>query len=233
MRVEPHSVGSIVHVIKRGARGMHIVEDDQDRSRFVKSLYLLNDEFRDENWHRDTKALQLFERPEHWTGRRPLVSVLAWVLLPNHMHLLLCETQEGGVAKFMQRLGGSMSLCFNLKHKSQGSIFQGSYKGKTVGTDEYLRYLVAYIVVKNVFELFPGGLARAIQQFDQAWEWAASYPFSSFAATALGADSPIINMDLLQQLGIGKKGFKQTAKDMFFAHIQTRPEFSSLLLEKW
>src|SRR3989338_3275644 len=119
MRVEPYGVDSIVHVIKRGARGMNIVQNDADRWRFVKSLYLLNDVYQDENWHRDTKDLPLFERPSNWPERMPVVSILGWTLMPNHFHLLLLETRKGGISKFMQRLGGSMSLYFNLKYKEQ------------------------------------------------------------------------------------------------------------------
>ena len=75
----------------------------------------------------------------------------------------------------MQRLCGSMSSHFNAKYKEHGSIFQGAYKSRTVSEDSHLRYLVFYIQVKNVLESFPGGLERAINNFDEAWEWALHY----------------------------------------------------------
>src|ERR1035437_6659256 len=116
MRIEPYSVGSMVHVIKRGARGMNIVDDEDDKWRFTKTLFLLNDFYNDANWHRETAHLKFLERPEHWPKRKPLVRILAWTLLSNHFHLLLQETDEGGIARFMQKLGGSMTLCFNAKY---------------------------------------------------------------------------------------------------------------------
>lgn len=233
MRVEPYGIGSVVHVIKRGVRGSNIVRDDDDKWRFVRSLYLLNDNYKDENWWRDTKDIPLFERPPHWPERLPLTAVLGWTLMPNHFHLLLLEIQEGGIAKFMQRLCGSMTVSFNLKYKERGSLFQGSYKSKTVDTDEYLRYLFAYILVKNTFELYPGGLASAYKNFDKAWDWSIGCQFSSFGSTVLGDASPIVDSSKLSDLGLLGKNFKQTARNMFTSHMEKRPSFAALMLEKW
>ena len=223
-----------MHVYNRGARGMNIVKDKADKWRFIKSLYLLNDTYKDENWHRDTAELPLFERPQHWPERKPLVSILAYTLMPNHFHLVLKEIEEGGIAKFMQRLGGSMTLCFNLKHKGQGSIFQGSYKSRTVGKDIYLRYLSAYVLVKNVFELYPGGLQKALQNFDTAWDWAMAYEFSSLGVTAGKAHSPILDNSLILNLDLApSKKFKSDAKDMFFGHVSIKDSLKQSILETW
>ncbi len=54
-------------------------------------------------------------------------------------------------------------MSFNVKYKTKGSIFQGSYKGKTIETDDYLKRLAVYIMVKNSFELYPGGIKLAMQ----------------------------------------------------------------------
>ena len=193
MRVEPFSEGSFVHVIKRGCRGMDIVLDNSDKWQFTKSLFVLNDSYRNENWHRETADLPLFIRPAHWPKREPLTDILAWVLMPNHFHILLHEKKEGGISKFMQRLCGSMSMSFNTKYKNKGSIFQGSYKAKAVDEDSYLRYLAFYIHVKNVLELYPGGLKKVLIDFNHAWDWALNYPFSGIAAYIKGTNSQIIN----------------------------------------
>ena len=177
--------------------------------------------------------MQLFDRPSHWPERDPLTSVLAWTLMPNHFHLLLMETKEGGVSKFMQRLGGSMSSYFNLKYKEQGSLFQGSFKSKTVDKDEYLRYVFPYIVVKNVLEMYPRGLSVAVSKFDEAWEWGIRYPFSSFGSSVFGKESPILDSNQLTALGLPGKNFKKVARDMFLAHTTRHQEFIPFMLEKW
>lgn len=235
MRVEPYGVDSVIHVVKRGARGMEIVRDDADKQHFVRALFYLNDTYSDVNWKRDVKGLALFERPDFWPSREPLVHILAWTLLPNHFHLLIQEIKEGGTAKFMQRLCGSMSAYFNAKHNERGSIFQGAYRSRTVSKDTHLRYLAFYIQVKNVLELCPGGLTHAAKHFDDAWNWAMQYRYSSLQTYLNNNPHPTINSPLLEELYSDRGAFKQEAKMLINAHLKHHIEDgrSDILLEPW
>lgn len=235
MRIEPFGIDSVVHVTKRGTRGMNIVRDNADHMRFVRSLFFLNDSYSDPYWHEAISDLPMFARPEHWPEREPLVHVLAWTLLSNHFHLLLQEIHEGGISKFMQKLGGSMSKCFNMKYQEKGSIFQSSYHGRVVDANAHLTYLAFYILVKNVLEMYPGGLLAAQGNFDDAWEWASHYPFSSMQGYISGAHSPIIDgAELLADI-IGKgNAFKREAKELLDMNIASRGEgFKDIILEPW
>lgn len=177
-----------------------------------------------------------FVRPLHWPEREPLVHILAWTLLTNHFHLLVQEIRESGTAKFMQRIGGSMSMCFNLKYQEKGSLFQGSYHARTVAEEGHYQYLAFYILVKNVLDLYPGGLSAAQRNFDDAWEWAKRYPFSSLRDTISGSHSPIID-DSENLIGsiIGKgDAYKQEAQELLDFHIASHgEEFGELMLEPW
>jgi len=236
MRVEPYAIDSIIHVTKRGVRGMDIVRDSDDQWRYVRSLLLLNDTHTDPNWHREAAAVGIFERPAHWPEHKPLVRILAWTLLSNHFHLLLQEICEGGTAKFMQRLGGSMSLCSNLKYKEQGSIFQSAYHARVVERDAHLNYLAFYILIKNVLEMYPGGLKAALASFDDAWEWAVRYPFSSLPGVISGKPTPITgDVDELIAEIIGRgDSFKKEAVELLNMHLVSRGEdFKEVMLEPW
>jgi hypothetical protein len=76
-RVTTFAVGDIVHCVKRGAFGNVIFRDQSDYWRFVRLLYLCNDEFKDPNLVKQEKTLQLFERPAHWPAQEPLVDILS------------------------------------------------------------------------------------------------------------------------------------------------------------
>ena len=215
MRVEPFTIGSYVHVVKRGARGMEIAREESDRRRFLKMLYLLNDKHFDKDWYFNKEAKGLYERPAHWPPREPVVEVSAFTLMPNHFHLILREIVDGGVSLFMKRLGQSLTKYYNEKYEEKGSIFQGSYRSKTIHDDTYLRYVAAYVLVKNVFELYPyGGLSSATKDFDSAWVWACAYNYSSLKSLfTKNEGSPIVSNDILEEL-FDSESFYSFSKDM-------------------
>jgi len=222
MRKEPYTVGSIVHVVKRGARGMYITRDKSDQWRFPKLLYYFNDSNRpDEHWERDVEDIQKglhFNRPSHWKERKQLVNILSDCLMPNHFHLLLEEIEDGGISKFMQGLCGSMSVYHNNKYKEKGSLFQGAYKSKTVDSDYYLDLLYVYINVKNPFELYEGGLENAIKNFDDAYREALEYDFCSLADVAGKRNSPIISKHELFDYTPAQ--FKRISKDFLSVKLE-------------
>jgi len=217
MRVEPFSVGSYIHVVKRGARGVDIVRDSSDYWRFLRLLFFMNDVHVDHNWMIVTNGASLFERPPQWPNRDPLVDIEGFTLMPNHFHLLIKEIKEDGVSLFMKKLGQSMSEHANMKYKEKGSLFQGSYRSRTIDSDTYLRYVAVYVMVKNVFELYPkGGLSVAKDNFEDAWKWAVEYNFSSMA-TFVGknkASSTLLCNGALRDIFDNPLKFKEFSREV-------------------
>ena len=225
MRVEPFSIGSYVHVIKRGARGLPIVQNDDDKRRFLRILYYMNDEFLDPYWDLATRNRIPYSRLDSWPKRKSIVHILAYTLMPNHTHLLLKEILDGGISEFMKKIGQSMSNHHNEKYKQQGSMFQGSYRGRTIENDEYLRYVAAYIMVKNTFELYPrGGLKGATEHFDDAWRWGTAYPFSSLGDYAGVRKSPILEPEVLGET-FSPRAFKSFCRDVIEGGKWLQAEF--------
>lgn len=225
MRVEPFGIDSYVHVVKRGARGLPITGDDADKLRFLDLLFYMNDEFLDENWHLAPRHGAFF-RPASWPERVPLVSVVAYTLMSNHLHLVLREVQEGGTSAFMQKIGQSMTNHFNEKYDQRGSLFQGSYRSRTVQDDDYLRYVCAYVMVKNVFELYPkGGLRAAAKRFEHAWEWGISYPFSSLGEYGSAKQSGILGNGVCSDAFSSPQEFKRFARDVIEGGTWAKGEY--------
>jgi|SRR3989344_2396976 len=229
MRVEPHSLDSFVHVTNRGTRGLPIVRDEADKKRFVRLLYYANDKYRDTFWEANTFGLGEFERPANWPPQEPLVKILAWSLMSNHFHLVLRELVENGISKFMQQLCGSMSMHFNKKYDESGSIFQSSYKGRTANTrgDEYLRLLAVYVMVKNPFELYPGGLKNAIKNFDAAYARAGEYQFCSLGDYSQVRSSLIVSKDIFGEIFDSPDKFKSFAKESLLCKLDKLNEIDT------
>lgn len=221
MRKEPFTVGNYVHVLNRGAKKMPITRGARDQWRFLKILCHLNDSFISEHWEDELDknveaGASLFDRPPTWKEKEPLVAILAYTLMPNHFHLVLKEIIEGGTGRFMQKLGNSMTGHFNLKYKESGSLFQGSYKAKRIEEDKYFRYLAVYVMVKNVFELYPGGLNRARVEFNDAYVWASRYHFSSFTDYSSAQVRPahaLLDKNLMGEVFATPTEFKSFARD--------------------
>ncbi len=217
MKTRPFSVGSYVHVMKRGTRKMPIVHDTSDMDRFIHMLYYFNDEYCDENWHRsllDANLLSTWQRLPYWPERKPLVKIIFFCLMPNHFHLLLQEIQEGGIGKFMLRLGNGMTKSYNQKYKTTGSLFEGKYKDRVVEEDDYLRYLSAYIMLKNPFELYDGGMGKAFNEYDKAYEFAKNYKYCSLGDCFDERRFPIIEQNFIEDLFENEDEFKRVAKDL-------------------
>ena len=77
------------------------------------------------------------------------VSLYAYSLMPNHVHLLL-ECSELPLAKFMQGVQQSYTQYFNRLHHKVGHLFQGRYKAIICERDEYLLELIRYIHLNPV-----------------------------------------------------------------------------------
>jgi REP element-mobilizing transposase RayT len=74
------------HLYNRGNNKQKIFLDNEDYDHFIKLLYICNSKnqfvFRDSIVKSKINAFD-FERAE------PLVSILGWVLMPNHFHIVL------------------------------------------------------------------------------------------------------------------------------------------------
>jgi len=223
MRKEEFTVDSYVHIVKRGTRGLPIVRDDIDRFRFLQMLTHFNDTFSSLHWYRDLKDANLHNsllRPAHWPVQERLVNIVAFCLVENHFHLILQEIMEGGIARFMQKLGIGMTKRYNKRYEENGSLFQEAYRAKTISDDRYFRYASVYVQLKNALDMYPGGQKSARENFDAAYEWACKYPYASMGDYAGNFDRPIIDTAFLSSLFTPVE-YKEFAEDVILGRYQS------------
>lgn len=219
MRKENFAVGDYVHVYNRGNRKQIIVRNNQDRWHFLQMLYYFNNKTSVESPFQDLKEKlksDFYSRliwPVEWQPQEPLVRILAFTLMENHLHFLLKEIVEGGITMFMRKLGTGMTNYSNAKYKESGRLFQGAYKAKRVGDESYLLNLSAYIHIKNTFELHPRGFVYATQHFDEVYDWAARYPYSSLGEYAGIHTTPILHKDILGELVESPKEYRSFCQE--------------------
>lgn len=150
------------YVMLRGAGRQLLFENDLDRRTFLRYL---------------TEAI---------AGTK--TSLIAWCLMDNHVHLLLCDPQNS-LAGLMHSVSTRFALYFNGKSGHVGPVFQGRFKSKAIETNEYLLQAVRYIH-DNPCEL---GVSRE------------SYQWSSYSEYV--GDSRIADVAPVLELIGGKESF--------------------------
>jgi REP element-mobilizing transposase RayT len=68
----------------------------------------------------------------------------AWVLMENHVHLLL-RSGVTGISQLMQRLLTGYAVYFNRRYQRHGQLFQNRFKSIICQEDAYFKELVRYI----------------------------------------------------------------------------------------
>jgi putative transposase len=112
------------HVVQRGNNRQAIFVDDVDRERY---LHLLAD------------YAKRYDLPVH-----------AFVLMPNHVHLMATPADTGSLAAVMQGLGRSYVRWFNARHHRTGTLFEGRFRSSVIDTDRYALACSRYIEMNPV-----------------------------------------------------------------------------------
>lgn len=78
------------------------------------------------------------------------VAIHAFVLMTNHVHLLVTPNDERALGKMMQALGRRYVQYFNLKYFRTGTLWEGRYKSTLVESERYLLTVYRYIELNPV-----------------------------------------------------------------------------------
>jgi len=112
------------HIVQQGNNRLPCFLDDGDRRRY---LWLLRE------------ALMHTKCALH-----------TYVLMDNHVHLLLTPPAIGAVAQLMQKLGRQYVGQFNARHQRTGTLWEGRYKSGLVDSEIHVLRCYRYIDLNPV-----------------------------------------------------------------------------------
>jgi putative transposase len=158
--------GAAVHAVQRGHNRAAVFFDDLDRLEYLRCL-------------------------KHSADARGCV-IHAYVLMTNHVHLLLTPQGTDGVGRLFQDLGRHYVRHINQTYQRHGSLWEGRYKSNLVDSQAYLLACMRYI------ELNPVRAAMVDHPADYRW--------SSYAANALGKDNILLTPHA-EYLALGRDGY--------------------------
>lgn len=145
------------HVIQRGNNRQAIFVDASDHARYLALL-------------RDAAA-------QH------AIAIHAYVLMPNHVHLLVTPQEQAGLSRFMQALGRRYVRWFNDRHGRTGTLWEGRFRSTVIEADRYLLACMRYIELNPV----RAGLCAEPAQY----RWSSYAHHAGLAVDPLVTDHPL------------------------------------------
>ena len=211
--------GEIYHVVIRAVDPLELFRSEKDNLRFIYSLFTLNSMDSLPALFRKRLGISNFSRPDLETmvnliekigERKVLVEILAFCLMPNHVHLLIRQTQEGGISKFMQKTGTSYGMYYNKKYNRKGHVFQGRYGIVHIKDDEQLKTVFVYIHANPVSLIAPGWKQTGIEDLEKTIQFLENYKWSSYPDYLDNKNFPFLTKrDLLKKIMGGTENCKE------------------------
>jgi len=164
------------HVIQRGNNRQIVFAGEQDFRFFRKCL----------------KA----------AAERHSLAIHAYVLMTNHVHLLVTPGSPESLPKTLQALGRRYVQYFNSAHQRSGTLWEGRYRAALVDSERYFLTCARYIELNPV---------RAGMVYEPA-----AYPWSSFKHHALGEIDDLVRSHALHEaLGAEPRERQRAYRDLF------------------
>ena len=175
---EPFVVDEWYHCFNRGVDKRIVFEGPGDYERFLTHIYISNGSKNIRVSTLPSTDLNSILLDESIDRGEPIVEIGAYSLMPNHFHILIKETQEGGIATFMQKTFTGYTMYFNNKNERTGALFAGTFKSRHVSDDRYLKQLVPYILL-NPIELFEASWKEGVGDINALEKKLMRYEYSS------------------------------------------------------
>jgi len=139
--------------------------------------------------------------------KRFKVELHAYVLMTNHVHLLVTPKDEYGVSRMMQSVGRNYVQYINKTYRRTGTLWEGRFKSSLVANDAYLLACYRYI------ELNPVRAGMVAQPIDYRW--------SSYSVNACDSKKDMITPHALYlELGATESERRQCYTSLFERDIE-------------
>jgi len=235
----------IYHIVVRGVSDSLIFKDISDYYRGIFSIYEFNDlrpvEIRErrEERARLKKLEKVNGSPSSVANsvandnRDPLVEILAFCFMPNHIHLLLKQIKDNGITKFMRKVETGYAKYFRKRYEEMGKgyVFQGRFQSAHIEKDEYLMTVFAYIHANPASLIEPKWKEFGINNSDKVINFLKDYKWSSYADYIGGKNFPsVTKRNFITEL----IGSEENCKDFIENYIRYKEKnksFSELYLE--
>ena len=136
-------------------------------------------------------------------------AVHAYVLMTNHVHLLLTPETQDSAALLMKHLGQRYVQYINRTYRRSGTLWEGRFRSCLTQTEDYVLACYRYI------ELNP--VRADMVRHPREYRW------SSYRTNAEGRSSTLIQAhDMYKRLGRSSDSRREAYRGLFKAHTDDR-----------
>ncbi|MFH1093531.1 MAG: transposase [Candidatus Omnitrophota bacterium] len=143
--------GEIYHVFTKSIAGFRIFTLKEEFSRIKNLLRYYQHKHLPMKFSK-FKELQrsLDVKLEEINKHEKIVDIIAYCVMPTHIHLVLKQLTDNAISIFMNNILNSYTRYFNVKHKRKGPLWEGRFKKVRVESDEQLMHLTRYLHLNPV-----------------------------------------------------------------------------------
>jgi putative transposase len=140
--------GEVYHIFNKSIARFKIFSNDSEFSRMTALIRYYQ---REKPAVKFSKFLKLARVRNNQNSEPPvlsdgkLVEIIAFCVMPTHIHLVLKQLKENGISIFMSNVLNSYTRYFNTKHKRKGPLWEGRFKNVLIKSSEQLLHLTRYI----------------------------------------------------------------------------------------
>lgn len=147
MRKNHLKTNEIYHVLNKSIAGYEIFNRDDHFSRIIELIKYYNRKKIELKYSRYLKLLKqgTCKKIDSCAESEKLVIVVAYCIMPTHLHLILKQNCENGITNFMSKISNSYTRYFNTKHNRKGPLWVGRFKSVLVENNEQLLHLTRYV----------------------------------------------------------------------------------------
>ena len=160
-----------------------------------------------------------------------MVEILAFCLMPNHIHLLLKQIKDKGITEFMRKVGTGYAVYFNKKYDRKGHLFQG-FKAVHIKDNTQLQNVFVYIHTNPISLIEPKWKETGIKEPEKVIKFLEEdYRWSSYFDYIGKKNFPsITEREFLLKTMDGVKGCKENMEN-WIKYKGEMGDFSDILLE--
>lgn len=144
-------VNEYYHIYNRGNNKQSVFLDEKDWARFLfliiymQSPTMLFNIGQEIPYFIRHRMFNISKKKHKTILENRTTELTAFAFMPNHFHLIIKESSEKGISRYMQRIQDGYTKYFNTRYKRIGHLFQGPFHIVHVKDNEQLLHLSAYI----------------------------------------------------------------------------------------